>query len=190
MLIKKISVSTFLVLFLFSILIVYVAAQLWNTSNNIEVNIADSDSKNTNPYVLKNDKFNISIEFYNYPLKLGEQFFDITIFHKETSDLYNGEAILYFNTPDKKKRYKVYALKLPNVDSIYKSTFTFKQSGLWVVELDLNENNITEKFYFDINIAEASIGAFRHGYLLMLSVPLLIFIAYILLLRESRRNKQ
>ena len=72
MLIKKINISTFLVLFLFSIVIVYVAAQLWNTSNNVEVNIADSDSKNTNPYVLKNDKFNISIEFYNYPLKLGE----------------------------------------------------------------------------------------------------------------------
>ena len=190
MLIKKISISTFLVLFLFSIVLVYVSAQVWNESKNGEVYIAESGSKNTNPYVLKGDKFNISIEFYNYPLKLGEQFFDITILHKETTDTFSGEAIFYFNTPDKKKRYKVYALRLPNVDSIYKSTFTFKQSGLWVVELDLNENNISEKFYFDINIAEASIGAYRYGYLLMLSVPLLIFIAYMLLSRESRRNKK
>ena len=88
MLIKKISISTFLVLFLFSIVLVYVSAQVWNESKNGEVYIAESGSKNTNPYVLKGDKFNISIEFYNYPLKLGEQFFDITILHKDTTDTF------------------------------------------------------------------------------------------------------
>ena len=114
MLIKKSLVYIIPILFIFSNSIVY------------------SDSNITNPYIINGTEFNVSIEFYNYPFKLGEQFIDIQIFSIKNNKYFEGEAKFYFNTPDKKKRYQVYALKLPESDSIYKAAYTFKKSGIWL----------------------------------------------------------
>ena len=172
MLIKKILVYIIPIIFFFSYSFVY------------------SDSNITNPYKINGTEFNVSIEFYNYPLKLGEQFFDIQIFNNKSKKYFEGESKFYFNTPDKQKRYQVYALKLPESDSIYKAAYTFKKSGIWLVELELEENTQYEKFYFEMNIEEASVGSYEYGYLLMLSLPLLILVGVIMLSREARKNKR
>ena len=69
MLIKKILVYIIPIFFFFSYSFVY------------------SDSNITNPYKINGTEFNVSIEFYNYPLKLGEQFFDIQIFNNKSKTL-------------------------------------------------------------------------------------------------------
>ena len=81
-------------------------------------------------------------------------------------------------------------MKLPESDSIYKAAYTFKKSGIWLVELELEENTQYEKFYFEMNIEEASVGSYEYGYLLMLSLPLLILVGVIMLSREARKNKR
>lgn len=171
MLIKKILVYIIPIFFFFSYSMVY------------------SDSHITNPYTINGTNFNVSVEFYNYPLKLGEQFFDMQIFNIKKNKYFEGEAKFYFNTPEKEKRYQVYALKLPESNSVYKAAYTFKKSGLWLVELELEEDDIYEKFYLEINIDEASVGSYKYGYLLMLSLPLLIFVGYLILSKEARKNR-
>ena len=172
MLIKKISVYIIPIFFFFSYSIVY------------------SDSHITNPYKINGTEFDVSIEFYKHPFKLGEQFFDIKIFNLKNNKYFEGEAKFYFNTPDKQKRYQVYALKLPGSDSIYKAAYTFKKSGIWLVELELEENTQYEKIFFEMNIEEASVGSYKYGYLLMLSLPLLILVGVIILSKEARKNKK
>ena len=154
----------------------------------VSINPLSSDSEISNPLLIKGSKFNVSIEFYNFPLKLGEQFFDVEILNISEDKNFKGNADFYFNTPGKNKRYKVVALKLPAPDLIYKSAFTFKQSGIWNVELILREGNDYEEFYFKMNIQDPNLGTFKYGYLLMLFVPLLILIGIISLYRESRKN--
>ena len=39
----------------------------------VSINPLSSDSEVTNPLLIKGSKFDVSIEFYNFPLKLGEQ---------------------------------------------------------------------------------------------------------------------
>ena len=72
----------------------------------VSVNPLSSDSELTNPLLIEGNKFNVSIEFYNFPLKLGEQFFDLKILNISEDKSFNGNADFYFNTPNKNKRYK------------------------------------------------------------------------------------
>ena len=44
--------------------------------------------------------------------------------------------------------------------------------------------------HFEMNIEEASVGSYEYGYLLMLSLPLLILVGVIMLSREARKNKR
>ena len=104
-------------------------------------------------------------------------------------NLDNGNVEVYFNTPDKNKRYRFFALKLPDTESLYKATHTFKEPGDWMIEIYIDDKNISENFIFFVSVNNPAITAFKHGYLVMLLVVLFIVVAFVKLSFEAKSKK-
>ena len=96
---------------------------------------------------------------------------------------------MFFNTPDKSKRYKFVALKLPDTKSLYKATHTFKEPGDWMIEININDKKISEDFIFYVNVNNPSISAFKYGYLLMLFVVIFFVVGFMKLYLEAKNKK-
>ena len=149
-----------------------------------------ADSKNENTILLNGENYIVKVDFDSYPIKLGEQFIDIKIDYRENTEIkFNGNVELYFNTPDKNKRYRFFALKLPETESLYKATHTFKEPGEWMIEIYIDDKNISENFIFFVSVNNPAITAFKHGYLVMLLVVLFIVVAFVKLSFEAKNKK-
>ena len=149
-----------------------------------------ADSKNENTILLNGENYIVKVDFDSYPIKLGEQFIDIKIDYRENTEIkFNGNVELYFNTPDKNKRYRFFALKLPETESLYKATHTFKEPGEWMIEIYIDDKNISENFEFFINVNNPSITVFKHGYLVMLLVVIFIVVGFVKLSFEAKSKK-
>ena len=149
-----------------------------------------ADSKNENTILLNGENYIVKVDFDSYPIKLGEQFIDIKIDYRENTEIkFNGNVELYFNTPDKNKRYRFFALKLPETESLYKATHTFKEPGDWMIEIYIDDKNISENFIFVVSVNNPAITAFKHGYLVMLLVVLFIVVAFVKLSFEAKNKK-
>lgn len=149
-----------------------------------------ADSKNENTILLNGENYIVKVDFDSYPIKLGEQFIDIKIDYRENTEIkFNGNVEVYFNTPDKNKRYRFFALKLPETESLYKATHTFKEPGDWMIEIYIDDKNISENFIFFVSVNNPAITAFKHGYLVMLLVVLFIVVAFVKLTFEAKSKK-
>ena len=149
-----------------------------------------ADSKNENTILLNGENYIVKVDFDSYPIKLGEQFIDIKIDYRENTEIkFNGNVEVYFNTPDKNKRYRFFALKLPDTESLYKATHTFKEPGDWMIEIYIDDKNISENFIFFVSVNNPAITAFKHGYLVMLLVVLFIVVAFVKLSFEAKNKK-
>ena len=149
-----------------------------------------ADSKNENTILLNGENYIVKVDFDSYPIKLGEQFIDIKIDYRENTEMiFNGNVEVYFNTPDKNKRYRFFALKLPETESLYKATHTFKEPGEWMIEIYIDDKNISENFIFFVSVNNPAITAFKHGYLVMLLVVLFIVVAFVKLSFEAKSKK-
>ena len=149
-----------------------------------------ADSKNENTILLNGENYIVKVDFDSYPIKLGEQFIDIKIDYRENTEIkFNGNVEVYFNTPDKNKRYRFFALKLPETESLYKATHTFKEPGEWMIEIYIDDKNISEKLIFFVSVNNPAITAFKHGYLVMLLVVLFIVVAFVKLSFEAKSKK-
>ncbi len=149
-----------------------------------------ADSENENTILLNGENYIVKVDFDSYPIKLGEQFIDIKIDYKENTEIkFNGNVEVYFNTPDKNKRYRFFALKLPDTESLYKATHTFKEPGDWMIEIYIDDKNISENFIFFVSVNNPAITAFKHGYLVMLLVVLFIVVAFVKLSFEAKSKK-
>ena len=149
-----------------------------------------ADSKNENTILLNGENYIVKVDFDSYPIKLGEQFIDIKIDYRENTEIkFNGNVEVYFNTPDKNKRYRFFALKLPETESLYKATHTFKEPGEWMIEIYIDDKNISENFIFFVSVNNPTITAFKHGYLVMLLVVLFIVVAFVKLSFEAKSKK-
>jgi len=149
-----------------------------------------ADSKNENTILLNGENYIVKVDFDSYPIKLGEQFIDIKIDYRENTEIkFNGNVEVYFNTPDKNKRYRFFALKLPDTESLYKATHTFKEPGEWMIEIYIDDKNISENFIFFVSVNNPAITAFKHGYLVMLLVVLFIVVAFVKLSFEAKSKK-
>ena len=149
-----------------------------------------ADSKNENTILLNGENYIVKVDFDSYPIKLGEQFIDIKIDYRENTEIkFNGNVEVYFNTPDKNKRYRFFALKLPETESLYKATHTFKEPGDWMIEIYIDDKNISENFIFVVSVNNPAITAFKHGYLVMLLVVLFIVVAFVKLSFEAKSKK-
>ena len=149
-----------------------------------------ADSKNENTILLNGENYIVKVDFDSYPIKLGEQFIDIKIDYRENTEIkFNGNVEVYFNTPDKNKRYRFFALKLPETESLYKATHTFKEPGNWMIEIYIDDKNISENFIFFVSVNNPAITAFKHGYLVMLLVVLFIVVAFVKLSFEAKSKK-
>ena len=149
-----------------------------------------ADSKNENTILLNGENYTVKVDFDSYPIKLGEQFIDIKIDYRENTEIkFNGNVEVYFNTPDKNKRYRFFALKLPETESLYKATHTFKEPGEWMIEIYIDDKNISENFIFFVSVNNPAITAFKHGYLVMLLVVLFIVVAFVKLSSEAKSKK-
>jgi len=149
-----------------------------------------ADSKNENTILLNGENYIVKVDFDSYPIKLGEQFIDIKIDYRENTEIkFNGNVEVYFNTPDKNKRYRFFALKLPETESLYKATHTFKEPGEWMIEIYIDDKNISENFIFFVSVNNPAITAFKHGYLVMLLVVLFIVVAFVKLSFEAKSKK-
>tara|TARA_Y100000590_G_scaffold390997_1_gene467257 strand:- start:346 stop:864 length:519 start_codon:yes stop_codon:yes gene_type:complete len=149
-----------------------------------------ADSKNENTILLNGENYIVKVDFDSYPIKLGEQFIDIKIDYRENTEIkFNGNVEVYFNTPDKNKRYRFFALKLPETESLYKATHTFKEPGEWMIEIYIDDKNISENFIFFVSVNNPAITAFKHGYLVMLLVVLFIVVAFVKLSSEAKSKK-
>ena len=149
-----------------------------------------ADSKNENTILLNGENYIVKVDFDSYPIKLGEQFIDIKIDYRENTEIkFNGNVEVYFNTPDKNKRYRFFALKLPETESLYKATHTFKEPGDWMIEIYINDKNISENFEFFVSVNNPAITAFKHGYLVMLLVVIFIVVAFVKLSFEAKSRK-
>ena len=149
-----------------------------------------ADSKNDNTILLNGENYIVKVDFDSYPIKLGEQFIDIKIDYRENTEIkFNGNVEVYFNTPDKNKRYRFFALKLPETESLYKATHTFKEPGEWMIEIYIDDKNISENFIFFVSVNNPAITAFKHGYLVMLLVVLFIVVAFVKLSFEAKSKK-
>ena len=149
-----------------------------------------ADSKNENTILLNGENYTVKVDFDSYPIKLGEQFIDIKIDYRENTEIkFNGNVEVYFNTPDKNKRYRFFALKLPETESLYKATHTFKEPGEWMIEIYIDDKNISENFIFFVSVNNPAITAFKHGYLVMLLVVLFIVVAFVKLSFEAKSKK-
>ena len=149
-----------------------------------------ADSENENTILLNGENYIVKVDFDSYPIKLGEQFIDIKIDYRENTEIkFNGNVEVYFNTPDKNKRYRFFALKLPETESLYKATHTFKEPGEWMIEIYIDDKNISENFIFFVSVNNPAITAFKHGYLVMLLVVLFIVVAFVKLSFEAKNKK-
>ena len=149
-----------------------------------------ADSENENTILLNGENYIVKVDFDSYPIKLGEQFIDIKIDYRENTEIkFNGNVEVYFNTPDKNKRYRFFALKLPETESLYKATHTFKEPGEWMIEIYIDDKNISENFIFFVSVNNPAITAFKHGYLVMLLVVLFIVVAFVKLSFEAKSKK-
>ena len=149
-----------------------------------------ADSENENTILLNGENYIVKVDFDSYPIKLGEQFIDIKIDYRENTEIkFNGNVEVYFNTPDKNKRYRFFALKLPETESLYKATHTFKEPGEWMIEIYIDDKNISENFIFVVSVNNPAITAFKHGYLVMLLVVLFIVVAFVKLSFEAKNKK-
>jgi len=149
-----------------------------------------ADSQNENTILLNGENYIVKVDFDSYPIKLGEQFIDIKIDYRENTEIkFNGNVEVYFNTPDKNKRYRFFALKLPETESLYKATHTFKEPGDWMIEIYIDDKNISENFIFFVSVNNPAITAFKHGYLVMLLVVLFIVVAFVKLTFEAKSKK-
>ena len=149
-----------------------------------------ADSKNENTILLNGENYTVKVDFDSYPIKLGEQFIDIKIDYRENTEIkFNGNVEVYFNTPDKNKRYRFFALKLPETESLYKATHTFKEPGEWMIEIYIDDKNISENFLFIVSVNNPAITVFKHGYLVMLLVVLFIVVAFVKLSFEAKSKK-
>ena len=149
-----------------------------------------ADSENENTILLNGENYIVKVDFDSYPIKLGEQFIDIKIDYRENTEIkFNGNVEVYFNTPDKNKRYRFFALKLPDTESLYKATHTFKEPGDWMIEIYIDDKNISENFIFFVSVNNPAITAFKHGYLVMLLVVLFIVVAFVKLSFEAKNKK-
>ncbi len=149
-----------------------------------------ADSENENTILLNGENYIVKVDFDSYPIKLGEQFIDIKIDYRENTEIkFNGNVEVYFNTPDKNKRYRFFALKLPDTESLYKATHTFKEPGDWMIEIYIDDKNISENFIFFVSVNNPAITAFKHGYLVMLLVVLFIVVAFVKLSFEAKSKK-
>ena len=149
-----------------------------------------ADSQNENTILLNGENYIVKVNFDSYPIKLGEQFIDIKIDYRENTEIkFNGNVEVYFNTPDKNKRYRFFALKLPETESLYKATHTFKEPGDWMIEIYIDDKNISENFIFFVSVNNPAITAFKHGYLVMLLVVLFIVVAFVKLSFEAKSKK-
>ena len=149
-----------------------------------------ADSKNENTILLNGENYIVKVDFDSYPIKLGEQFIDIKIDYRENTEIkFNGNVEVYFNTPDKNKRYRFFDLKLPETESLYKATHTFKEPGEWMIEIYIDDKNISENFIFFVSVNNPAITAFKHGYLVMLLVVLFIVVAFVKLSFEAKNKK-
>lgn len=149
-----------------------------------------ADSENENTILLNGENYIVKVDFDSYPIKLGEQFIDIKIDYRENTEIkFNGNVEVYFNTPDKNKRYRFFALKLPETESLYKATHTFKEPGDWMIEIYIDDKNISENFIFFVSVNNPAITAFKHGYLVMLLVVLFIVVAFVKLTFEAKSKK-
>ena len=147
-----------------------------------------ADTENT--ILLSGDNYIVRVDFDSYPIKLGEQFIDIQIDYTENSEIkFNGNVEIFFNTPDKSKRYRFFALKLPETDSLYKATHTFKEPGDWMIEIYIEDNSISENFVFFVSVNNPAITVFKHGYLVMLLVVIFVAFAFVKLSLEAKRKK-
>ncbi|MBU93556.1 MAG: hypothetical protein CL723_03065 [Chloroflexi bacterium] len=149
-----------------------------------------ADSKNENTILLNGENYIVKVDFDSFPIKLGEQFIDIKIDYTENLEIkFKGNVEIFFNTPDKNKRYKFFALKLPETESLYKATHTFKEPGDWMIEIYIDDNNISENFEFFVSVDNPAITVFKHGYLVMLLVVLFIIVAFVKLSFEAKSKK-
>ena len=149
-----------------------------------------ADSENENTILLNGENYIVKVDFDSYTIKLGEQFIDIKIDYRENTEIkFNGNVEVYFNTPDKNKRYRFFALKLPETESLYKATHTFKEPGEWMIEIYIDDKNISENFIFFVSVNNPAITAFKHGYLVMLLVVLFIVVAFVKLSFEAKSKK-
>ena len=149
-----------------------------------------ADSQNENTILLNGENYIVKVDFDSYPIKLGEQFIDIKIDYRENTEIkFNGNVEVYFNTPDKNKRYRFFALKLPETESLYKATHTFKEPGDWMIEIYIDDKNISENFLFIVSVNNPAITVFKHGYLVMLLVVLFIVVAFVKLTFEAKSKK-
>ena len=149
-----------------------------------------ADSKSENTILLNGENYIVKVDFDSFPIKLGEQFIDIKIDYTENLEIkFKGNVEIFFNTPDKNKRYKFFALKLPETESLYKATHTFKEPGDWMIEIYIDDNNISENFEFFVSVDNPAITVFKHGYLVMLLVVLFIIVAFVKLSFEAKSKK-
>ena len=149
-----------------------------------------ADSENENTILLNGENYIVRVDFDTYPIKLGEQFIDIKIDYTKNPEIkFNGIVEIFFNTPEKNKRYKFFALKLPQTESLYKATHIFKEPGEWMIEIYIDDKNISENFIFFVSVNNPAITAFKHGYLVMLLVVLFIVVAFVKLSFEAKNKK-
>ena len=80
-------------------------------------------------------------------------------------------------------------MKLPETESLYKATHTFKEPGEWMIEIYIDDKNISENFEFFINVNNPSITVFKHGYLVMLLVVIFIVVGFVKLSFEAKSKK-
>ena len=80
-------------------------------------------------------------------------------------------------------------MKLPETESLYKATHTFKEPGEWMIEIYIDDKNISENFIFVVSVNNPAITAFKHGYLVMLLVVLFIVVAFVKLSFEAKSKK-
>lgn len=157
------------------------------TFNSFELS---GDSNDENTILLTGNNYFVKINFDSYPIKLGEQFIDIEIEYIENNEnKFNGNVEIFFNTPSKGERYKFIALKLPDTESLYKATHTFKETGDWKIEIHINDKKISEDFVFYVHVNNPSISVLKHGYLLMLLVAIFFVVGYVKLYFEAKNKK-
>ena len=157
------------------------------TFNSFELS---GDSNDENTIFLNGKNYIVKINFDSYPIKLGEQFIDIEIDYTENTAIkFNGNVEIFFNTPGKNKRYKFIALKLPDTESLYKATHTFKEPGDWMIEIFVSDKKISEDFVFYVNVNNPSISVLKYGYLLMLLVAMFFVVGFVKLYFEAKNKK-
>ena len=80
-------------------------------------------------------------------------------------------------------------MKLPDTESLYKATHTFKEPGDWKIEIHINDKKISEDFVFYVHVNNPSISVLKHGYLLMLLVAIFFVVGYVKLYFEAKNKK-